>query len=142
MTRTLRRLARIQRMEQDEARSRLLDAEMAEENHREVLEKCHHAIERTLNDVANNADELMRRHTFSLRQELHRRRLQHEADALRATVETRRESLRDAVRSVETTERFTELLEAQQAQVVNHQRQRTLDEVGLMSWARSKDGRP
>ena len=140
MTRTLRRLARIQRIHEDEARNRLVRAQRAEEEHRAALEHCHQVLNEALLDEPQTADERMRRHSYSLRLEMRRRRLEHEAEHLVSEVEDRHGQLVDAIKQVKTTERFTDFLEAKQEQAVERRGQRELDEAGLLAWARSNGG--
>lgn len=140
MTRTLRRLARIQRIRRDEARHALTTAEQAREAHGVELSRCHAALRAAREDEAVVADELMRQHVYSLRQEMLRRRLQARAEELDAHVQDRREELVDEVHRVRSTERFTEHLEHREALEKARRGQETLDEVGLMQWSRRERG--
>ncbi|HHO51817.1 MAG TPA: hypothetical protein ENK18_13300 [Deltaproteobacteria bacterium] len=136
MTRTLRRLARIQRIRQDEARNDLLVAQQAQIAHDEVLERCQARIAEAAAARTDNADELMRRHAFSLRQEMERRRLVAQAEHLEARVDRQRGQLMEAAKQVQTTERFTDRLEEIAASLDERRTQRVLDEAGLMVWMR------
>ncbi len=136
MHRILQRLARIQRLRQDEAQQRLQTARHDLHAHHVELQACHDARDGALRSDASSADELVRRHSFSLRQEMLRRRLQATADTLADDVETRRHELLQAARQVETTEKFADHFLARDAQRAERRDQRQLDEVGLLSWRR------
>ncbi len=136
MTRTLRRLARIQRIRQDEARNDLITAQQAQVAHDVALDHCHARIEAAALAPTENADELMRRHAFSLRQEMERRRLVETAARLEAQVDRQRGQLMEVAKQVQTTERFTDRLEEIEALVDERRAQRALDEAGLMVWMR------
>lgn len=140
MNRTLRRLARIQRIRRDEARHALSSAELARDAHGQELTRCHAALRAARKDSASVADELMRQHVYSLRQEMLRRRLQARAHELESDVQDRRDELVTEVHKVNTTERFTEFLEASESQERDRRNQSQLDEVGLMAWSRRAGG--
>lgn len=136
MTRTLRRLARIQRIRQDEAQHELITAQRAQVAHDAALERCHAQIAEVAATPTDNADELMRRHAYSLRQEMERRRLVAQAAQLEARVDRQRGQLMEAAKQVQTTERFTDRLEELAASVDERRAQRRLDEAGLVAWMR------
>ncbi|MBX2800630.1 MAG: hypothetical protein KTR31_23320 [Myxococcales bacterium] len=136
MTRTLRRLARIQRLEQDEARTALVFAERVQMEHDAELERCHERLADTLQHLPDSADELMRRHAYCLRQEMLRRRLSARSRQSEQRVLLRRGVLLEAAKQVQTTERFTDLLEERVDQDRERRDQRVLDETGLMVWMR------
>ena len=140
MTRTLRRLARIQRLQQDEARNAYLEAERVRWAHTRELDDCERQLASALADPAGSADERMRRHTFSLRQEMQRRQLQARADKLDADVEVHRGQLLVAATRVKTTETITDRLEARALEEADRRTQRELDEAGILSWSRGRGG--
>lgn len=140
MNRTLRRLARIQRIRRDEARHALSSAEEARVVHGEKLTRCHTELQNVRAASVSVADELMRKHVYSLRQEMLRRKLQARAEELDEHVRARRDELVTEVRRVNTTERFAESLEAMESLERARKSQGELDEVGMMTWLRRARG--
>ena len=136
MTRTLRRLARIQRIVQDEARNDLISAEQVLSAHDDAIARCHEDLAAAREGVAEDVDDLMRRHAYSLRVEMQRRRLVAQGQRLADRVERRRGRLLEAAQRVQTTERFTDRLETIAATDDDRRAQRQLDEAGLLVWQR------
>ena len=136
MTRTLKRLACIQRVQQDQARSQLLDAERARSEHAARLQHLSAHLDEVRSGTAADADDLARRHAFALRQEMLRRRMQAQEVHLERRVEARRAVLLRATRDIEVTERFTASLQAREAETAARLEQRSLDERGLQAWLR------
>ncbi len=136
MTSTLKRLARIQRIQQDEARGQLVEAERARDDHAARIEQLSARIDEVRTGPADDADDLARRHAFVLRQEMLRRRMVAQEVHLEKRVEARRGSLMQAARAVKVTESFTATLEEREAAHAGRIERKTLDERGLQGWIR------
>lgn len=136
MTKTLRRLARIQRIHRDQARSDFVSAQRIQRAHHQALADCEAHLADSRGAASDDADELVRRHAYTLRQEMRRRSLAARSDQVEAYVEQHREHLLDAARRCKTTERYTDLLEETQADLVQRRDQRRLDEAGQQVWLR------
>lgn len=138
MTKTLRRLARIQRIHRDEARTAFASAQQAQRAHDDALRACEDHLRQTRLAPTQDADELMRRHAYTLRQEMRRRSLEARSQPLEAWVEQRRASLVDAARRFETTERYADRLDEAIADHRQRRDQRQLDEAGQHVWLRQQ----
>ncbi|MEM6928775.1 MAG: hypothetical protein AAF602_17690 [Myxococcota bacterium] len=136
MTKTLRRLARIQRIYRDEARSDFASAQRVKQDHDIALRDCEAHLQETRQAPSEDADELMRRHAYTLRQEMRRRALEAKSEPLDAWVEQRRTTLLDAARRFETTERYADRIEETVAEYRQRRDQRRLDEAGQQVWLR------
>ncbi|MEN0061766.1 MAG: hypothetical protein AAGA48_06415 [Myxococcota bacterium] len=136
MTKTLRRLARIQRIQRDQARSEFASAQRVQMDHDAALKACESHLHDTRLIRSTDADDLMRCHAYTLRQEMRRRSLAAQAIPIDDFVEQRRQSLVDAARRVETTERYADRLDETLADDRQRRDQRHLDEAGLQVWLR------
>jgi len=138
MTKMLRRLARIQRIHRDEARTAFASAQRAQQAHDDALRDCEDHLHQVRLTDTQDADALMRRHAYTLRTEMRRRSLEARTEPLEAWVEQRRTSLLEAARQFETTERYAERLEEMVADDQQRRSQRRLDEAGQQVWLRQQ----
>jgi len=139
MTKTLRRLARIQRINRDEARTALASAQRVQQDHDDALRDCEHHLRQSRLAASEDADELMRRHAYTLRQEMRRRSLEARSEPIEAWVEQRRTHLVDAARQFETTERYADRLDEVTADHQQRRDQRRLDAAGRQVWLRRQE---
>ncbi len=138
MTKTLRRLARIQRIHRDEERSAFASALRVQADHATAIQHCEEHLRACRAVSSEDADELVRRHAYTLRQEMQRRSLEARSKPIDAWVEQRRRSLLDAARRFETTERYADRLDETVADFEQRRDQRRLDESGQQVWLRQQ----
>lgn len=139
MTKTLRRLARIQRLHRDEARTAFASAQRVQQDHDDALRACEDHLQQTRMVPSEQADDLMRRHAYTLRQEMRRRHLEARSQPIDAWVEQRRAHLVDAARQFETTERYADRIDEAIADHRQRRDQRRLDEAGQQVWLRRQE---
>jgi len=138
MPTTLERLARIQRIVRDDARGAFASAQGVQQAHDDALRACEDHLEQSRLTTYQDADDLLRRHAYTLRQEMQRRNLEARSEPLKAWVEQRRASLLDAARRFETTERYVDRLNEVVADDRQRRSQRQLDEAGQQVWLRQQ----
>ena len=136
MTDTLRRIARIRHLEENEARRQLHEARDAErrldDEARALLDRIH-----TLrNDVTDGADDLSRVHSAQLRLELARRRTERQAEVLAQRTDRSLHKLQEAARETRKAQRIAEVVEERLAVEAARADQARLDELGTRSWLR------
>jgi len=140
MTETLKRLARIQRIHQDQAREHLADATAAQSAHEARLLALDQQVQAVRAPAVSDVDDLARRHAFVLRQEMLRRRMTGQSGQHDRRVATRRDALLSAARQVQVTEKFATSMAERDAEACDRDEQRQLDERGVQGWMRRSGG--
>lgn len=138
MKRTLQRLVRLRRLDEDVARTAFLEGQAALAACRQRVADVEADVADQQQAVAADADDLSRTHAYVLRQEMLRRRLEAQADRLQGEVARRRDALVEASKTTKVTEKLLEAEERRAQAEAQMRWARELDEVGQIGWARRR----
>ena len=141
MTDTLRRIARIQKFRETEARRELARAQEQERADQAQLDEMHQAVaEQRSRRLQGDADDLARHHAWSLRMEMDLRRQEGSVKRRETHVHSRRREVLYAARALETTRNVMDHVQRREATERRRHEDREISEIGATLWWRNKRG--
>lgn len=138
VTDTLRRLARLRQLEENQAQRAHVDAQAARERHEAELAALEARMQSLREVDVLQADDLSRSHARTLHLEMARRRQARQAPVLEGRVQRASARLQAAVRETRRAERFVEIVEEREALEAARADQAELDALGTRSWLRRR----
>jgi len=141
MTDTLKRIARIQKYRETEARRELARAVEQERADLDQLDEMHQAVaEQREQRHDTDADDLARHHAWSLRMEMDLRRQLGTLEQTEVVVRHKRRQLVYAAQALEATRAVMDQLQRTQANERLRDEERELSEIGTTLWWRNNQG--
>jgi flagellar export protein FliJ len=133
----LKRIIRLRRLDEQQARLSMVEARMKEDEQAQQLVELGSRVAVSHRGATGERAELVtRHHAFALRSEMVRRRGEAELRQTQAQVEERREHLQSITRHRQLVQELSRLESAREREESDRRDQKVLDETGLRGWWR------